>query len=80
VRLCDLAKYLGVSQRTLRREIDRGALKATCPATRHYTDMRERKTRKGLWRVYEADAVAYLEAWRARGKVVPGWFHWRSDD
>lgn len=79
IRLADLATYLGVSQRTLRRAIQAGVLKAVRPATRHYTDERERKTGGGLWRVYEDDVKAYLETWRAAGKPVPGWFKWRTD-
>jgi hypothetical protein len=60
-----LAAYLGVDQRTVRNWIASGALQASQVQSRHYTDTAPRKTRRGGWRIFEAELVRFLTLLRA---------------
>lgn len=67
VRASELAKYLGVSQRTMRRWIASGRVQAVqAPQPRHYADFRERKTSRGYWRVSADEAERVIRWFRGR--------------
>lgn len=73
-----LAEYLGVTTKTVRAWIRAGVLTAWQVQTRHYTDERTRKTKRGTWRIAEPDLLDFLSRFRAAGRAtkaggLPSW-------
>jgi excisionase family DNA binding protein len=70
-----LARYLGVSTRTVREWIRKGSLPASQVQDRLYTDDRERKTARGTWRIYGPHLEAFLARLRGGGTRarLPSW-------
>jgi len=66
-----VAKYLGTTQKTVRHWIRRGSLRGCQVQTRHYSDERDRKTRRGGWRIYAADLERFLIAFRGGPVAMP---------
>ena len=66
-----LARYLGVSTRTIRRYITSGILKASRVQVTHYADERPRKTMRGQWRIYAPDLDAFLAHHYVNAPALP---------
>lgn len=70
-----LGRWMGVTSATALRWCKRGNLRAVCIQAAHYTDDRPRKTTRGVWRIYEADLLAFLA--KMRSGAVPTRSLWR---
>lgn len=55
-----------------------GQLRAVQVQSAHYADDRPRKTKRGNWRVYEAELNRFLATLRASGKALPA-SAWRTE-
>lgn len=64
-----VARYLGFTTRTVAKWVQLGILPGRVLYTRHYTDDRGRRTRRGRTMIYEDDLRAWLGKVRASGKV-----------
>lgn len=66
-----IARYFGVTSRTVQRWARRGYVATSKLEHRHYADERARVTDRRPLRIYEADLRAFLESIRAGGASFP---------
>lgn len=64
-----LSDFLGYAPQTLRTWLRKHRIAGTIGHSRHYTDLRQRNTGRGQWRIYEADVLELL-AHMAQGRTI----------